>query len=314
MCENSSIVIRNKAAVLPWPRMASLIYHAGALGDFITTLPAMSAWRRLHRSERIILLGKPAHGALAPRGLFDETWEAGASQFAPLFGSGVERDSALGARLSAFHSALLFCSASSPLGSNLVRVGVGEMLRQEPFPAERVPIIDYHLSLFPGLALTETDRQPQVSCSDAIFPVPAMTAALHPGSGDARKNWPLAKFRELAETLEAAGWAVRWVLGPAEEGLALPAGAETWRNLRLPDAAAALTACKAFVGNDSGITHLAAACGCATVALFGATDPVVWAPCGQAVALLRAPGGLLEGLSSEAVFRKVLVSCGAETF
>jgi Glycosyltransferase family 9 (heptosyltransferase) len=294
--------------------MASLIYHAGALGDFITTLPAMSAWRRLHRSQSIVLLGKAAHGEIAPRGLFDEVWEAGASQFAPLFGSGAERASPLAARLSAFQSALLFCSASSRLGSNLARLGVEEMLRQDPFPAERAPVVDYHLSLFPGLSFTAEDREPQIHCSDGMLEVPHMTAALHPGSGDTRKNWPLARFKELAEKLEAAGWAVRWLLGPAEEGLALPAGSQAWRNVPLRHLAAALAACSVFVGNDSGITHLAAACGCPTVALFGATDPAVWAPRGRVVAVLQSPGGTLAELSSGTVFQKVLVSCGAETF
>jgi heptosyltransferase-3 len=292
----------------------SLVYHAGALGDFITTLPAMSAWRRLHRQERIILLGKRAYGELAPRGLFDEVWEAGASTFAPLFGTGPEQAPELVDRFSAIGSALLFCSASSPLLSNLARLGVSEVLRQDPFPSEKVPIIDYHLSLFPDLALTEAERLPRIRRFDGILAVPPMTAALHPGSGDTRKNWPLARFKELAQKLEAAGWAVRWVLGPLEEGLALPSGAQTWREAPLGDVSAALRACKVFVGNDSGITHLAAACGCPTVALFGHTDAAVWAPRGHAVVVLRAPGGNLADLTSGTVFRRVLDLCGVETF
>jgi lipopolysaccharide heptosyltransferase III len=292
----------------------SLVYHAGALGDFITTLPAMSAWRRLHQQERIILLGKRAYGELAPRELFDEVWDAGASTFAPLFGTATEQASALGERLSALRSALLFCSASSPLPSNLARLGVGELIRQDPFPSEKVPIIDYHLSLFPVLALTEAERLPRIRRFDGTLAVPPMTAALHPGSGDARKNWPLAGFRELAQKLEAAGWAVRWVLGPLEEGLALPSGAQTWREAPLGDLSAALRACRVFVGNDSGITHLAAACGCPTVALFGHTDAAIWRPRGHAVAVLRAPEGNLAELTSEAVLRRTLDLCGAETF
>jgi ADP-heptose:LPS heptosyltransferase len=43
-----------------------------------------------------------------------------------------------------------------------------------------------------------------------------------------------------------------------------------------------------FVGNDSGVTHLAAASGARTLALFGPTDPAQWAPVGPAVKALRA--------------------------
>lgn len=49
-----------------------------------------------------------------------------------------------------------------------------------------------------------------------------------------------------------------------------------------------LAACDAAVGNDSGLTHLAAAVGCPTVALFGPTDPARTTPVGAAV-VLRAP-------------------------
>jgi ADP-heptose:LPS heptosyltransferase len=98
---------------------------------------------------------------------------------------------------------------------------------------------------------------------------------------------------------------VAWVLGPAEEGMRLPAGARAWRSLPLPGLAAALAACALFVGNDSGTTHLAAACGCPTLALFGPTDPAAWAPRGRAARVLasrdRAMGSIGVAEAWEAV-------------
>jgi ADP-heptose:LPS heptosyltransferase len=41
-----------------------------------------------------------------------------------------------------------------------------------------------------------------------------------------------------------------------------------------------------MIGNDTGITHLAAAIGAPTVALFGPTDPAVWGPRGRKVRTL----------------------------
>ncbi len=272
----------------------SLVYHAGALGDFLTTLPAMRAWRRLHRQDRIVLLGVPAHGALAPAGTFNEVWDARSSRFAALYADG-------GGELAGvrFQSALLFSGASSRLPQNLSCIGVKEILRQDPFPSSKIPVIDYHLSLFPDLDFTDEDRLPTIARVPGTLAVPPNAVALHPGSGDRRKNWPLPRFTALAAELERAGFPVQWIVGPAEEHLALPAGASAWSNAPLADLAAALASCRLFVGNDCGISHLAAAAGCPTVALFGATDPEVWAPRGRSVRVLQAPGGALVSLSVE---------------
>ncbi len=284
----------------------SLIYHAGALGDYLTTLPAMEAWRRLHGADQVVLLGKGRHAGLAPSGLFDEVWEAESSRFSPLFSGNLDAASALDARIRAFQSALLFCSPSSGLPASLERLGVREIVRQEPFPVERVHVVDYHLSLFPGLLFAPEDHRPRVLPGADVLGVPPGTAALHPGSGNPKKNWPFERFCNLAENLERAGLAVRWVLGPAEEGMKLPSGAEAWRNARLSDLAAAFAACRLFVGNDSGVTHLAAAAGCPTVALFGATDPGVWAPRGRLVSVVEGAGRTLEALDEETVLSACL--------
>jgi ADP-heptose:LPS heptosyltransferase len=57
--------------------------------------------------------------------------------------------------------------------------------------------------------------------------------------------------------------------------------------LELPLLAAILSQCHLFIGNDSGITHLAAALGVPTIALFGPTDPYVWGPRGKKVFIAR---------------------------
>ena len=253
--ESSSIGTRNRASVLPFQQSgmgSSLVYHAGALGDFLTTLPAMGVWRRLHERDTLVLLGRTDLAELASEGLFDEVWDARSSRFAPLFSGPVDRATSLGARLAAFQSALLFSYALSALPASLRGLGVGEILRQDPFPADRTPVVDYHLSLFCNLTLTAEDRVPRIRRGAGRIEVPPNTAALHPGSGDRRKNWPLEKFHALAEKLRKAGLTVQWVLGPAEEDAALPPGERTWRNADLSDLAAALPACRLFVGNDSG--------------------------------------------------------------
>jgi ADP-heptose:LPS heptosyltransferase len=65
--------------------------------------------------------------------------------------------------------------------------------------------------------------------------------------------------------------------------------------------AQALTACSAFIGNDSGITHLAAAVGARVVALYGPTDPALWGPRGTDVRVLSAANRRLESIDIAAV-------------
>jgi heptosyltransferase III len=104
------------------------------------------------------------------------------------------------------------------------------------------------------------------------------TVIIHPFSGSRNKNWPLERFCALAGELRCH---VEWIAGPEED---FP-GALHFENLR--DLAQHIAGARLYVGNDSGITHLAAALGVPTLALFGPTDPQVWSPRGKQVAVLR---------------------------
>jgi len=104
---------------------------------------------------------------------------------------------------------------------------------------------------------------------------------IHPFSGSARKNWPLTRFRELADVLDSR-IPVAWCAGP-EEALE---GAVRFDDLY--ELACWLASARSYVGNDSGITHLAAAVGTPVVALFGVTNPRVWAPRGPRVRVVAA--------------------------
>lgn len=104
--------------------------------------------------------------------------------------------------------------------------------------------------------------------------------ALHPFSGNGAKNWPLAGFRELAQRLAGEG-PVIMLAGPEED---LP---EARRFDDLGSLAVWLSGAALYIGNDSGPTHLAAAVGTPTLALFGPTNPAIWAPRGPHVKVLQ---------------------------
>ena len=78
---------------------------------------------------------------------------------------------------------------------------------------------------------------------------------------------------------------------------ALPQAIDLCGALTLPEAAACLARCALFVGNDSGLMHLAAAAGAPTLGLFGPTQTAEYAPAGRRTAVAVAPSGRIADLS-----------------
>lgn len=117
---------------------------------------------------------------------------------------------------------------------------------------------------------------------------------LHPGSGDPRKNWPLDRFVAIARGAESGfGLAPLFVTGPADGEAARRIGRETPPLPRIDspetDVLLALFSdASLYLGNDSGASHLAAAAGARGVAIFGPSDPLVWAPDSPLLKALRA--------------------------
>ncbi|HET6897513.1 MAG TPA: glycosyltransferase family 9 protein, partial [Vicinamibacteria bacterium] len=142
--------------------------------------------------------------------------------------------------------------------------------------------------------------------------------AIHPGSGAPRKNWPAQRFAALAERL-AAGQRFLLLEGPADGDSAAPAsglpGAVRARDLPPRVLGAVLARAGLYVGNDSGVSHLAAAWGAPVLALFGPTDPAQWAPVGPRVTVLRARDEKMESLELadvERAAREVLDATSTE--
>ena len=130
------------------------------------------------------------------------------------------------------------------------------------------------------------------------YPAPAPGWRWPRGAARFCKNWPLDHYYEVSRAL---GWeynlGVVWLTGPAEgamlpylEALAKAQGQVLLANRPLAQVARVLSRCRLYLGNDSGLTHLAAAVGEPDVlGLFGPTDPRIWAPLGPRVRTLSAP-------------------------
>jgi ADP-heptose:LPS heptosyltransferase len=132
--------------------------------------------------------------------------------------------------------------------------------------------VDFYNTQAMELGGARPSRFPVVPCP----PFARTFAAVHPFASSALKRAPLEQFQIMAASL-AVRMPVRWLRGPEEQ----LDGAEVFENLF--DVACLLRGARIFVGNDTGISHLAAAVGTPCLAIFRATNAAVWSPRGPAV-------------------------------
>jgi heptosyltransferase-3 len=117
---------------------------------------------------------------------------------------------------------------------------------------------------------------------------------IHPGSGSKAKNWHIDNFYMLAEQLCDKEIKAVFLLGPAEmENFkrktidTLGTIAPVLCDLSLTETFQVISCSNCFIGNDSGITHMAAASGIPTISCFGPTDPVQYGPIGPMVSTFK---------------------------
>jgi ADP-heptose:LPS heptosyltransferase len=127
-------------------------------------------------------------------------------------------------------------------------------------------------------------------CRARFAALPRPFLALHPGSGGSPKRWSREGFLRIAERWRERVAEVVVILGPAEA-----AESEWWRgrgsptldDLDLVGLGTLLGECALYLGNDSGVSHLAGTLGAPGVALFGPTDPRLWRPLSRSVSAVR---------------------------
>lgn len=147
----------------------------------------------------------------------------------------------------------------------------------------------------PTPALTQIEVQPTQHEQDRLV-------VIHPFSGSAQKNWKLDRYEALAHSLRLTGKEVCFCAAPHQN---FP-GARVIADLA--KLGSFLAGAALYIGNDSGITHLAAACGANVLALFGASDAQVWSPRGSRVQVLDS--GALDSLSASRVLEAALAQPG----
>ena len=297
-----------------------LVIRGGAIGDFILTLPVLAALRRQFPEAHLEVLGYPHIAQLATAGgLADRLQPIEARALASFFADGGALPEDMGNYFSEFDIILSYLyDPDGVFRANVARVSPAQFIVGPHRPDEHVGEHATRVYLWPleRLAIFDADpvpRLPLAARSEAAEADAGSTKwlAAHPGSGSERKNWPEAKWRDfLWQFLTGTPHQVLLVGGEAEgDRLArLAAGMSGGRlvlarSLPLADLAVRLAACQAFLGHDSGITHLAAALGVPSVVLWGETKEAIWRPQGEHVRLLRDRMGL-RAISVELVLRE----------
>lgn len=281
-----------------------LVVHPGALGDLVATFANLLRLNQRRPGGIDGVCQEHLVRLTVDLGIFRRAFAVEAAAFAALYSDAPgPADATLAAFFHPYRAVLLFSNATI-LEAGVSRVFPGPVHRIPPRPpaSRRIQVHDHLAARLSAAGLLDPPA------ADAPFPggfplrktspcrdLRGKTILIHPGSGSPRKNWPLDRFVALAGRLRREGLAPAFITGPAEPHLAariraFEGGWTVHAPAALSDLIRLLSAGDGYVGNDSGVSHLAAFMGLPTLALFGPSDPVRWRPRGRAVAVLTASG------------------------
>jgi heptosyltransferase-3 len=289
-----------------------LVIRGGAIGDFILTLPAITALRQTFPDTHLELLAYPRVAELAhAAGIVDAFRSIEARPLARFFARKAELDDAWSEFFESFNVIVSYLFDPDDIfKTNVARVTKAQFIQAQHRPDELQDVHATAVFLKPleRLAIFGADSIPRLTLpqNDELS---GQWLAFHPGSGSETKNWPEENWIELLRTVLQRRSANILLVGGEAEGTRLDRIVSTLprdrvqlaRNLPLPTLAQMLAQCRAFAGHDSGITHLAAAVDVPSLCLWGPTKQSIWRPLGANVRLLIAPNGDLASLDAPLV-------------
>ncbi len=309
----------------------ALLIHGGAIGDFVMSLRVVAALRNAGAGFVAVLGRRNIVSIAVPGGGVDEVLDLDVGGFHALFSPNAELPRHVRTHLGAFDLAvnMLASRAASPddpqdasandsaeaghgIRARLEETGIRHVIDIDPRPRPDWPdhISDQWLSDLRAVGMDGIAGPPRIQLAQSVLDparrrleATAGGAAehfviIHPGSGGLRKCWPVSSFVKLIDHLRTNGFPVALLLGPVEwerfhdaDLRRLRSAAPVVENCSLHEAAALIAGSARFIGNDSGMAHLAAALGAQTVTIFGPTDPRLWRPLGEHVVVSRPRQG-----------------------
>lgn len=307
-----------------------LLFRLGGLGDLLVALPSVQLVKRRFPGSSLSLVCRAEYGRLLEKaGVVDAVFPIEDSRWLALFDDGPDAPEDLRKWLSGFDLILGWLQRETSRAFELrilaLTAASGRFIVYEP--QSGIPVSRYFFDRTSALIagrLQANDqfenchRLPSLKTKgwDQSLPrkpeTPARqekSAVIHPGSGNENKCWPLENFLAIIEFLHQKGIAGYLVTGEAEArmekkilDLGLPRGWSWLGRPPLIELAGLLEEAAVYIGNDSGVTHLAAACGTRGLALFRKDMEVAWKPFGRINVLSAAD---IATITVESVVEKI---------
>ena len=299
-------------SVDPCPNQPRLIIvHQGALGDLMLALPALDGLAHIIPKVHMDFWGRPELLALlTTKPYLGRVLSCDGSELAPFSLDDCWTRAPVPAFLRDAAGLLIFGQEGSRIVADRLRQRLSYpvvWIRSFPDPTQQIAVGDFLVNQvraagwpidfgLPTLEPPSEEVRLITNWFDNRGWIPdGAPVMIHPGSGGRSKIWPLQRWWHLVQwLLRDRGVPVLLVLGPADEvvrGLATSAekaGALLITDVSLPRLAALISRCRLFVGNDSGVTHLAAGLQIPVIAVFGPTSPDVWGPPGKNVQIVQS--------------------------
>ncbi len=252
-----------------------LICHRGSIGDFILTWPALSSLKELLPDAPLVGVGRPELMKLAVKvGLLGSFHDAERADMLSFFNG--ER---LPFGMPPPAGAVLWLTDAGRLASMLSSAATLPVAVIPPFPEEKIHVAVHHLRALHSYYPVTIPRDVNSCCRRLNFER-GDDVLIHPGSGGAAKIFAPTLYLEIRRLLKEFGLhRIKFVFGPAEidRGLTrLYDGAESIRPSDLCELAEHLSRARLYIGNDSGVSHLAGMLDVPVVAFFRSTDPAIW--------------------------------------
>jgi len=277
-----------------------LLIYPGGLGDILFSRVVLASLKHHYPEVKIDYAGMPQYLHLLSEELY-QIIDYNDRRLLPLFSPSSALNKECLTWLNEYDGIIFWSSAQltehvTQKLNNLKKPAViSASVTPLPNQKEHVALIMLRTIARWGIKPT-AERLHQLAVLQPNFPVgvnhPAMKMmnnyiVVHPGSGSKKKNWPISQFLKLMPWLEQQFHTrVVCILGPAETNCHTILNKTNCHWVAPKDVfelADWLKGAQFYLGNDSGVTHLAAQLGCQTFVLFVSTNPVHWRPLGQNV-------------------------------
>lgn len=305
-------------------RRSALVIHPGGLGDVLLAVPALQAVRAQYPTHKIVLLAGTEVGHLLQQcGVVVQTLPIEAGHLATLFLGRKQLSPLISEVVQQCDLVIGWLRDSDGLlRETFEEAGVPCVIVEAPMSGNRRHQSDRFLASVEKVAgaihkdsvrLIVPESFIQAAFAElkrAGLEAGVAPVVCHPGSGSPHKCVTADRWLDILTGCQKRGLAPVIVAGPADEHAIQVLVAEGLKGIpvirpqSLTGLAGILAQARAYVGHDSGVTHLSALLGVPTLAMFGPTDPQQWAPRGAHVSVVTGAACVCIGWEAVRVCRE----------